>query len=536
MKRIILLFVLISSYSCSKIDDFVSDNKSFEVLTFSLKDKELNRFFLGSDFYGLKGVQYKDSAIGYSLKRFKSLIKLELENKFIDGFREGILLEDSIHFYLHDLNIVRSSRVRINFNKYKKKEFHFLPLFNRENLEVLKNRSSQLFILTEDFKLKSIYSSEEYKYRNSLLLSEVTFHPSTAKNFENLKSINLHPESLDSFIFIHNPLTGLFTCLPLLENFSSNPSSVIEELESKIQYKAELYTEVKDVVNFSGFNVVSEDIIISNKIVRIKAGSKFLFKNDAKMVFDGSQVEIHGIESQNIEFTSEGNNSILFSNSNINISHSYFAGFSRYHDDLISLPSAITFYNSTVFIEDSTFKQNITGDDLINFYNSSFEFYNSSISESLSDAIDSDFSTGKVKNVKFFNIGNDALDFSGSKVEIINCHFDKIADKAVSAGESSIVDLSNSSIRESELAIVVKDGSKLVSKNNSLVENRVNYAVFFKKDFYDVPILIVDELNMIANNLFQFGVEIYPENIYELQYLEDVESLLYGSVYGKSSK
>lgn len=534
MKKIIPLFILISFNSCITSDPSI--NGEIDTLTFSIKDKRLGRFFYGNGYYGLKGLHYKDSTSEMSLKRYKSLLRLDLKNKFISGFTEGVLLDKSLELYIHDLNIIRTKKIKIEFNTYKNKEFYFFPLINRENLEILKNRSSQLFVLNENFKLQSIYSSDEYHHKDFIDLSEVVFHRSTALNFENLKSLGLSPQDFQSFIFVHNPLTGLFTCLPLLENFTDKKSNILEELESKIIYENKEISEDKEVLNFNGNYIFNEDLLIDNKIVKISAGSVFKLIDNARIIFNNSSVEFNGNQIEKIKFLAEGDNSLLFSNSEIKIVHSFFSNFSRFLNRQISLPSAITFYNSTVSIENSIFKNNLNGDDLINFYNCEFEFLDSFVSESLSDAIDSDFSKGKVENLTFTNIGNDALDFSGSSVNIDRCSFTNVFDKAVSAGESSFVNLSNSYISESELAIVVKDGSELTSYNNILKDNRVNYAVFFKKDFYDVPTLTVDTLNRNEINLFQRGVKIKHKNFFDLEYLDDVESLLYGTIYGKASK
>ena len=234
----------------------------------------------------------------------------------------------------------------------------------------------------------------------------------------------------------------------------------------------------------------------------------------------------------------EGNydNSILFDDCKVNISNSTFSNLSNFKNDDIILPSAITFYNSEVNINNSTFKNNITGDDFLNFYNSKFLIKNSLIENSFSDAIDSDFSNGEIYNLTLMNVGNDGLDFSGSIVKIENSFFNYVQDKAISAGESSYVTVNNSSIINSELGVVVKDGSDVSSFNNSLKNNKIDYAVFFKKEFYSPPYLKVDSLNINTLNLFQVGAKINIEKETKVEYLNDVESLLYGKLYGKSSK
>ena len=86
------------------------------------------------------------------------------------------------------------------------------------------------------------------------------------------------------------------------------------------------------------------------------------------------------------------------------------------------------------------------------------------------------------------------------------------------------------------MGIVVKDGSNVDAFDNFLENNKIDYAVFFKKDFYEPPSLKVDSLNRNSINLFQRGTNIIVKKYIKLEYLKEVESLLYGKLYGKASK
>ena len=89
----------------------------------------------------------------------------------------------------------------------------------------------------------------------------------------------------------------------------------------------------------------------------------------------------------------------------------------------------------------------------------------------------------------------------------------------------------------SELAVVVKDGSRLLSSQNLLRNNKVDFSVFFKKDFYPPPILESDSINLSNVNLFQKGIILKLNSLKgEITFIDDVESLLYGKTYGKASK
>ena len=76
------------------------------------------------------------------------------------------------------------------------------------------------------------------------------------------------------------------------------------------------------------------------------------------------------------------------------------------------LYGAINFYNAEVLLKDINFK-NICSEDVVNIISSNFQIKNSSFEDNCSDAIDIDFGKGKLINMDFKNIGNDAIDFSG---------------------------------------------------------------------------------------------------------------------------
>ena len=68
-------------------------------------------------------------------------------------------------------------------------------------------------------------------------------------------------------------------------------------------------------------------------------------------------------------------------------------------------------------------------------------------------------------NVKFLNIGNDAIDFSGSNANISNLSFENVSDKLISVGENSNVKISNIKANKSYVGIASKDGSTVVAEN-----------------------------------------------------------------------
>ena len=96
--------------------------------------------------------------------------------------------------------------------------------------------------------------------------------------------------------------------------------------------------------------------------------------------------------------------------------------------------STLMFYESNVTIQNSEFSGN-QAEDVINIVRSEFSIDNLTIKDSFSDGIDIDFSNGSILNSKFYNIGNDSIDLSGSIVELSHINSYSSGDKAISIGE-----------------------------------------------------------------------------------------------------
>ena len=156
-------------------------------------------------------------------------------------------------------------------------------------------------------------------------------------------------------------------------------------------------------------------------------------------------------------------------------------------DGLLQLTGGLNFYNSEILIE-NTLINNSNAEDALNIINSNFKLENIKISNTNSDCFDSDFSNGMISNSNFNNCGGDAIDFSGGKVDVYNSRFEKIYDKAVSAGESTNLNLQNIYIQDVGVGIASKDGSIVNAKNIKINNYQISAVMaYLKKDFYTQP-------------------------------------------------
>jgi len=154
------------------------------------------------------------------------------------------------------------------------------------------------------------------------------------------------------------------------------------------------------------------------------------------------------------------------------------------------LTGGVSFYESDVRIKSCIFDGN-TVEDALNIIRSSFNIEETVFKNTQSDAFDSDFSHGSIKNSIFKNIdieninGGDAIDFSGSKIKVSGLKIINVSDKAISVGEKSDFAGDNITITNANIAIASKDSSKAVLKNSRIrgIADTA-YMAYIKKNEY----------------------------------------------------
>ena len=165
---------------------------------------------------------------------------------------------------------------------------------------------------------------------------------------------------------------------------------------------------------------------------------------------------------------------------------------SALQDGLLDLTGAVTFYNTELELEGVRFV-GTRAEDALNLVQTSFTASHVEISDTVSDGIDFDFSDGSIEASKFLDIGGDAMDFSGSHVTIDKVVARGVKDKAVSAGEASFVNVTDSDFAEVGVGIASKDGSRVQAENVAISDYELHAAMtYIKKDFYGTPSLKIN--------------------------------------------
>ena len=200
-----------------------------------------------------------------------------------------------------------------------------------------------------------------------------------------------------------------------------------------------------------------------------------------------------------------------------------------------NLTGAINFYESPVQFNKTTFSSNIKGDDFLNIIRSQFAINDSLFIQTFADALDSDFSSGTIDNTSFQNCGasgknGDGLDLSGSSIKLKKVTFENIADKALSIGESSVLEGDDIEIKKARVAIASKDLSFSKINNIRIHTSRVGLAVFQKKPEYGHSRLEITNLTMEGiekSNLVESGSTLLIDGQSIQSNSLDVKELLY---------
>lgn len=218
------------------------------------------------------------------------------------------------------------------------------------------------------------------------------------------------------------------------------------------------------------------------------------------------------------------------------LEHVFFEDLALFQEGNWSLTSSVTFYESPVDISYCKFKNNTAADDYLNIIRSTFTLENSVFENSFADAIDLDFTEGSIDNVSFLNIGigdddGDALDLSGSVVEVGDLWINNTTDKGLSVGEESILSVDDVVIQKADIAVAVKDNSKLNIENAKIIDSRIGVAVFQKKSEFGSATANIDFLE--DNSKIPFLVEqesvLTVEGIIQDANNSQVAEMLYGN-------
>lgn len=310
----------------------------------------------------------------------------------------------------------------------------------------------------------------------------------------------------------------------------------IEEFEFLDINKADKTISVKQ-----GNWVVDKNMIIpSGHKVIARSGTSLNLKNKSSIV-SYSPIEFIGTKENPVKVFSDGTGGgilVLNTSETSTIKNTIFENLSNPAWGSWSVTGAVTFYKTDVNIESSEFNSNRSEDGL-NIVRSSFTINTTIFNNAQSDALDVDFSSGKITKTNFKNIGNDAIDLSGGSVVMKNIIIDGAGDKGVSVGEGNDSGGEYLSIKNTAIAVASKDNSILKLNYVDISNSEIGLTVFQKKSEFGAGTIIANKVSIIDTEipyLVEKNSTLIKDNDKVVHSKKNVSELLYGAVYGKSSK
>ena len=486
-----------------------------------------------------------------SFHHFSLLLNnLELRKKYLNYLN---LLEQDLTYQNQLINNICFKYINYCKNRVKienaKKNINFLKEYEFKIFQKSKKRIFDLskFSPSEISSLKKTYNQFDYQDLSvrvfedgtleiynltpfNIIIEEINIVDDYKKlgkncNNHNFKIKKKIAKSLnEKFNKISINLNNKF-CIMQKVTIKTNSNNARKNISTYVEssnYKSENYNtndpekilplfEIKnnEIIVNSGKIIIEEPIVIRNKDFLIKKGVELVFKKKAYIYISDGNLRIMGTKNYPVTLKSFEDNwgGIYVANSKRSfINYANIFNTDYFNHKNIMLTGGVNFYNSNIDIFNSNLISS-KAEDSINFINSNFNFNSTSISNTFSDGIDSDFSSGKIVQSEFEKIMGDGIDLSGSNILIKNTSLSLIGDKAISIGEKSNVKVQNLNISNSRYGIANKDESKLQG-NSIKILNSTDYDIlaFTKKPYYSYSTLKLDDVEYdIKKSLIQTG-------------------------------
>lgn len=259
------------------------------------------------------------------------------------------------------------------------------------------------------------------------------------------------------------------------------------------------YIETEDVITIkAGNHIISSPIIIPyNTKVVIEPGANLDFTKNAYFL-SYSPVIMEGTTQFPITITSSDKRNqgihILEAKTESLLSNVSFTNLNTLSEGSWQLTGAVTFYESPVNINKVTIGHNLC-EDALNTIRTRFSAKELHINNTFADGFDSDFCKGSLDNCVFINTGNDAIDFSGSKVTGNNLTMQNIGDKGISAGEKATLTIKNATIETAVIAVASKDLSLVNIENITISNCNQGFVAYQKKPEFGPGTIKVKDYN-----------------------------------------
>ena len=463
---------------------------------------------------GLINSYYPNEIFDYdALKINQRVIKEHLENKVV--LKTQLISIDKSNIVLSIENL-GDYPVQISGLKHKKKRITSLNPFP----QILSKKKDTITInLPRSF--ENLFVSKKTKTTGFILHKHIydlnIAYTISGLNQEKTSAIIPYQKK-------ENIAKNLFRDETLVNN---HKSIFVNNKKKEITFKDKAITIDAPLIIPTGYTFV----VKPGSVIDIVAGGKIIshaplsFKGTKKkpIVFSSSDKK-----GQGILVLSEGEPSLL---NNVT-----FDGLTNPVHNGWNVTGAVSFYESPVTLNSVTIRNN-TCEDALNIIRTTFTMRKCNISYTQSDAFDGDFVQGTISNCVFDNLGNDAIDVSGSDLIINNVIISNAGDKGLSAGENSKMTLNKVEISNSEIAVAGKDLSIVNAKNLKITNTKLGFTAFRKKPEFGpsnitVRGIILDRVE--TNYLIESTSSLFVDGK-KIETSQNVKDRMYGVEFGVSS-
>jgi len=296
-------------------------------------------------------------------------------------------------------------------------------------------------------------------------------------------------ERIEDVVVYSVPGSDVSQASPLTPWFQVSPRNSVPRYqadESALGSMAFLDVDhaARSVAFRSGDNPVTKDIVVPRGY-RLTAGpgTRINLQNNARIVVRGPVAFKGNADHPVIISSSDGSGQglLVIGANEESFMHNVIIENLRLSEERAgTLTAVVTFYESDVVLDNTAFRNNFS-EDALNIVRSQFDIRESLFIGARSDAIDADFSTGRITGTKFLNSGNDAIDVSGTQIFLEGVTIHSSGDKAISIGEGSDMNANAVVIQNANIGIAVKDLSSLKAGRINILDSTIGFAVFQKK-------------------------------------------------------
>lgn len=312
-------------------------------------------------------------------------------------------------------------------------------------------------------------------------------------------------ENMKLEIVVENPVTGqIITELQdeQIAYYTESTYLAISPTE-KVPGEPASFVQINDKgwVIPAGNWYADRPIIVPQGIsLAIAAGATVTFSEDSYLLAR-EQLSIEGTAEQPVVLSGLENKTwrgIYLVNAELRSRwrHLHVSDVDSFRMDSFNLSGAVNVYDSDITI-DTMKLSGVLAEDGLNVVKSNFQFSGLSLGETVSDGIDADFSTGSISNSHFYNIGGDAIDTSGSTVDAHDITMEYVHDKAFSAGEASVVRVTDTTIKQVGVGVAAKDYSFVELSRLDITGAKVGVMSYSKKREYGGAHINADNVTIL---------------------------------------